>query len=92
MKINQIPGMTYLLVSGFFRRIPRLIVRPLFADCGKNVKFNPFDRFSYKTIRIGNDVYIAPGAVFFASKGITIGNKVLFGPNVIIRGGVTIPK
>jgi acetyltransferase-like isoleucine patch superfamily enzyme len=51
------------------------------------VKFNPFDRFSYGTIRIGNDVYIGPGACISAVKGVSIGNKVLFGPNVTIMGG-----
>lgn len=65
----------------------RLIIRPLFAECGRNVSFNPFDHFSYSTIRIGSDVYIAAGACFSALKGISIGSKVMFGPNVIIRGG-----
>jgi acetyltransferase-like isoleucine patch superfamily enzyme len=59
----------------------------LFARCGRNVKFNPFDCFSYATIQIGDDVYIGPGAHFRANKGLTIGDKVLFGPNVTIVGG-----
>ncbi len=87
MRLSHIPGRTWLLVAGGVRRLLRLLIRPLFATCGRNVKFNPFDPFSYRTIRIGDDVYIAGGACFSVSKGLTIGNKVMFGPNVTIRGG-----
>ena len=87
MGVQHFPGSAWLLISGLVRRIMRLIIRPLFAECGRNVSFNPFDQFSYSTIRIGCDVYIAPGACFSARKGIKIGSKVMFGPNVIIRGG-----
>lgn len=85
--INLIPGKIYLLLSGGIRRFLRLLIRPLFAQCGRNVRFNPFDDFSYATISIGNDVFIGAGACFAAKRGITIGSKVMFGPNVIIRGG-----
>jgi acetyltransferase-like isoleucine patch superfamily enzyme len=52
------------------------------------VIFNPFDSFSYKTMEIGSDVYIGPGAVFQASESaIHIASKVLFGPRVTIMGG-----
>lgn len=64
-----------------------MALRPLFAHCGRNVRFNPFDEFSYSTIRIGDDVFIGKGACFAAKKGISIGDKVMFGPNVTIRGG-----
>ena len=87
MRLSHIPGRTWLLVAGGVRRLLRLLIRPLFAACGRNVSFNPFDNFSYSTIRIGSDVYIAAGARFSARRGIRIGSKVMFGPNVIIRGG-----
>ncbi|PCI61308.1 MAG: acetyltransferase [Gammaproteobacteria bacterium] len=59
-----------------------------FCACGNNVIFHPFDLFSYSTISINDDVYIGPGAKFSASESsITIGNKVMFGPNVTIMGG-----
>ncbi|MDH5216059.1 MAG: acyltransferase [Gammaproteobacteria bacterium] len=65
-----------------------LLKRILFRKVGKNVVFNPDDHFSYETITIGNYVYIGPGAFFSASRsGISIGNKVMFGPNVTIMGG-----
>jgi len=87
MRLDRFPGRTWLLVAGGFRRLLRLFIRPLFAACGRNVKFNPFDKFTYGTIKIGDNVYIGQGACFSASKGLKIGSKVMFGPNVIIRGG-----
>lgn len=85
-----------LLFSRLFLVVPQKIVsrllmaaqRPLFKKIGKNVFFSPYSSFSYSTIEIGNDVFIGPGARFNASvSGITISDKVMFGPNVTIRGG-----
>lgn len=87
MGLRRIPGKTWLLLAGVVRRFFRAMIRPLFAQCGHNVRFNPFDQFSYNTISIGHDVFIGSGACFSARKGIAIGNKVMFGPNVTIRGG-----
>jgi acetyltransferase-like isoleucine patch superfamily enzyme len=87
MKLKHIPGRLWLLGAGIIRRLLRIAIRPLFARCGRNVRFHPKDRFSYSTIYIGNDVFIGSGACFSSKKGITIGNKVMFGPNVTIRGG-----
>ena len=65
------------------------IYKSMFASCGKSVRFYPNKSdFLYKNISIGNDVSIGPGASFIASVShIYIGNKVIFGPNVTIRGG-----
>ena len=82
-----LPGMTFLLVARAIRGLLRVCVCPLFASCGRNVKFNPFDRFSYNTINIGDDVYIGSGACFSAAKRLSIGSKVMFGPYVTIMGG-----
>ena len=60
----------------------------LFNEIGKNVIFDPSDHFSYKTISIGDDVFIGSGAKFSSqNESITIGRKVMFGPNVTIMGG-----
>lgn len=65
-----------------------LLVRPEFAKCGQRVNFNPFDFFTFKNIELGDDVAISVGAHFSASNSrITIGNKVMFGPNVTIMCG-----
>jgi acetyltransferase-like isoleucine patch superfamily enzyme len=65
------------------------VYRSQFASCGKNVYFYPLRSFFYyKTIEIGNNVYIGPGAMFLASDScIKISDKVMFGPNVSIIGG-----
>src|SRR5690606_20284459 len=77
-----------LLFVKIFKRILMVILKYNFKKSGKNVIFDPFGIYTYKTITIGNDVYIGPGANFSASKSfIEIGNKVMFGPNVTIRGG-----
>jgi acetyltransferase-like isoleucine patch superfamily enzyme len=79
----------HLFCQKAWDRILMYFYREQFASCGKNVVFFPTKSFFfYKTIKIGNDVYIGPGATFSASKSfIQIGSKVMFGPNVTIMGG-----
>lgn len=78
-----------LILSKALDRILMYIYRYQFVSCGKGVYFYPTKSyFFYKTITIGNNVYIGPGAMFLASDSyIKIGDKVLFGPNVSIIGG-----
>ena len=65
-----------------------IVYKSAFKNAGKNVVFDPYDKFSYSTISIGDDVFIGPGAKFSASvSSIQIGNKVMFGPNVTMMGG-----
>lgn len=68
MQVTQIPGMLLHRIVGITRRILRTIIRPLFNKCGTNVRFNPYDKFTYDTIKIGNDVFIGIGACFSASR------------------------
>lgn len=59
-----------------------------FLSRGKNIRIFPLSSsFTYNTIKLGDDVFIGPGARFSALKGITIGSKVMFGPNVTIMAG-----
>lgn len=76
----------------FFRkvnnRIFQMILKTQFDKVGKNFKFDPFGSYSFSTIEVGNDVYIGKGAMFLATDSrITLGNKIMFGPNVTIMGG-----
>lgn len=88
MNLSSIPGRVYILVRGAINRFLCLLLRPLFLKCGKNVRFDAFGYYSYSTISIGDDVFVGKGAKFVASvSSITIDNKVMFGPNVTIRGG-----
>lgn len=64
------------------------IYRYLFKKCGKNFIFDPYSYFSYSTISVGDDVFIGSGANFAASETyISIGTKVMFGPEVTIMAG-----
>ncbi len=61
-----------------------------FQKIGKNVKFYPLSSsIFWNNVSVGNDVQIGKRACFntYLSK-LYIGNKVLFGPNVTIRGGI----
>lgn len=70
------------------RRIKIWLLRPAFKKHGRNFFFDPDGVYSYKTIEVGDDVYIGPGATLSASEsGIIMGNKIMFGPNVTIMGG-----
>lgn len=72
-----------------FNRIACVVMRSRFRNCGSGCLFFPVNsHFSYSTISLGKDVYIGPNANFSsAEETITIGNKVMFGPGVIIIGG-----
>ncbi|MFZ1787747.1 MAG: CatB-related O-acetyltransferase [Saprospiraceae bacterium] len=84
----KIFGNIILLVKKVIRKTFMYVMRPLFQKYGTNFIFNPYDDFSYKTISVGNDVFIGKGANFAASETfILIGSKVMIGPNVTIMGG-----
>ncbi len=59
-----------------------------FRSVGKNVKLCEGGAFTYRTISIGDDVFIGRNCCFQSEHGIiTIGNHVMFGPGVNIHGG-----
>jgi maltose O-acetyltransferase len=65
-----------------------VIYRPLFAAHGRNFRFDPAGTYSYGTIYVGHDVHLGMRPFLDASRStIRIGNKVIFGPEVTIRGG-----
>lgn len=59
------------------------------AACGTHVYFTPWNSiFSYNTMYVGNYVSIGYNADMVATLSkIIIGDHVVFGPNVYIRGG-----
>jgi len=89
MSIARMVSSFHLIGGKVIDRILMYLYRSQFSACGKHVHFYPTkSQFDYKTIELGDDVYIGPGAMFLASdSSIKIGNKVLFGPNVSIIGG-----
>jgi len=83
-QINKI----FFIISKVNRRIKMYFLKYNFKSIGNNVIFDPSDSFSFETIEIGNDVFIAGGAIMHASdSSISIGNKVMIGPNITIMGG-----
>lgn len=82
-----------IVLSLVYRGLNKLLMyisKYRFIKCGKNVKFSPISSdFIYENISIGDDVFIGERASFktYIAK-LYIGNKVLFGPNVTIRGGI----
>ena len=56
--------------------------------CGDNVKFGDNVDITWNNCSIGEDVYIGKGCQFMCSDAeLTIGNHVMFGPNVTIVTG-----
>lgn len=89
MKLSTIPGRMLLIMRGARNRVLGFIYRPLFRRCGNDVSLSFIDSyFSFSTIELGDDIYVGRGAKFSASNAlIRIGSHVMFGPNVVIRGG-----
>ena len=64
------------------------IYRPLFAAHGINFWFDPKGEYSFSNIQVGNDVSLGIRPRLSATRSkIVIGNKVMFGPEVVIIGG-----
>lgn len=83
-----------LLASGFlffrrgWRRLKMYLIMPAFHQHGKHFRFDPDGYYSFENITVGDDVSLGHGTVLMASDSrILIGNKVMFGPNVMVIGG-----
>ena len=85
----KLMALFFLFVQKVLNRIIMYAMIPLFKRHGKNVIFFPTNSsFSYKTIVLGNDIFIGPRAILSASEsGIVFGNKIMLGPNVTMMGG-----
>lgn len=68
--------------------IRSFIQKHQFAECGYNVRVGKFGDFFSSHIHCASHIHIGPHASFIASVAhIYIGNYVMFGPYVTIRGG-----
>ena len=88
----KIAELYFKTTSMFFSILKKLFLIPYwnkhFKRIGKNVVIGKNCEFIYSHIEIGDDVFIGDRASFIASIAyIHIGNHVMFGPNVTIRGG-----
>jgi len=84
----SIPARVIIFIRRVIGKIFTTSQKYLFSECGYNVYIGVNGKFTYKNIKIGHDVYIGENANFISSiSKIHIGNYVMFGPNVTIRGG-----
>lgn len=61
-------------------------MRQRFGAVGENVQFMVNCEFGQPgNIRLGNHIYIGPGASFWATGGIDVEDNVIFGPRVVIH-------
>lgn len=59
-----------------------------FGGRGANFRFDPMGTYSYESIFVGDNVNLGASPTLLATRSkIVIGNHVIFGPGVTIRGG-----
>lgn len=76
------------LLRRISRRIRMYLFRPLFASHGRNFYFDPDGSYSFENIHVGDDVNLGFRPILMAALSeIRIGNKVMFGPEVMLIGG-----
>jgi acetyltransferase-like isoleucine patch superfamily enzyme len=82
------PAYCLVFAKRVWRGLRMMVYRPLFGSHGRNFRFDPGGDYTYRTIHVGNDVHLGMRPTLNAARStIRIGNKVLFGPEVTIRGG-----
>lgn len=70
------------------RQIVRAVRRLQFAECGRDVRFDPFGSYlPMSAMHFGSHVYIGPGARITANEGFFAGNHVVVGPGLLVVGG-----
>jgi len=89
MDLGRMPAHIIVLKRAALRRFRSWLVRPAFAQCGRNFRFDPDGSYTHATIHVGNDVALGIGAVLWAVPPayIEIHDKVILGPNVTIMAG-----
>lgn len=84
--IKQIVSTTHQILLKIWVRTLMISYGAQFKKIGKDVIFNPISSFfTYKTIELGDHVFIG-GRAWFSGE-IYIGNYVMFGPSVSMLGG-----
>lgn len=89
MNLGRMTANMLVLESRALRRFRTCLVRPAFAQYGRNFRFDPDGSYTYSTIHVGDDVALGTGAVLWAVAPayIEIRDKVMFGPNVTVMAG-----
>jgi len=88
MRLLRTAAQAYDYFRRAMRRIRMYILRPLFGSYGKNFWFDPDGQYSFQNIHVGDNVSLGLRPTLIAVHSfIHIGNDVMFGPEVNIRGG-----
>lgn len=78
----------YLYLQRGFQLLKMYFLRLAFKKYGKNFRSDPDGAYSFQTIEVGDNVNLGYRPILLAPRsGIKIGNNVMFGPEVTIRGG-----
>jgi len=78
----------HLLAGKIWQRGLMYLYRPLFAAHGRNFRFGPYGTYTFHTISVGDHVNLNQRPILLAAESkILIGNKVMFGPEVMILAG-----
>lgn len=73
---------------GAAKKVVTWLYRSRFASHGKGFSFDVFGVYTWETISVGNNVNLGYRPVLIAAQSsIKIGDNVMFGPQVTIRGG-----
>jgi acetyltransferase-like isoleucine patch superfamily enzyme len=81
-------GKLFLFGSRAFRRLRMHLYRGLFRGHGANFWFDPAGTYSFRNITVGHDVNLGLKPIIYAEMSeVVIGNKVMFGPEVVVVGG-----
>jgi maltose O-acetyltransferase len=86
--IMKLLAKLHLLAGKIWQRGLMYLYRPLFAAHGRNFRFGPYGTYTFQTIFVGDDVSLNERPILLAAESkIIIGNKVMFGPEVMILAG-----
>ncbi|MGW8256654.1 MAG: acyltransferase, partial [Thermoguttaceae bacterium] len=76
------------VVRRSWKRLGMYWFGPLFGAHGKYFRYDPVGIYDFENIFVGDNVDLGTRSFIKAPKSkVTIGNKVLFGPDVVIIGG-----
>ena len=88
MRVTCVPGGCLLCFRRVWRVMRMAVYRPLFGSYGRNFRFDPNGDYTYRNIHVGHDVHLGMRPTLNATRAtIRIGSRVMFGPEVTIRGG-----
>lgn len=79
---------THILALKIWQRGLMYLYRSLFAAHGKDFRFGPYGTYTFDTISVGDHVNLNQKPILLAAESkIIIGNKVMFGPEVMVLAG-----